>query len=52
MVITLFSRDNVTINDLDNMCFSELRYWHDAHIAITAALKKLQEQNKTKSGRR
>jgi len=40
MVIALFSRDNVTIEDLDNMCFSDLQYWFDAHIEINKALKK------------
>jgi len=40
MIVALFSRDNVTINDLDIMCFSDLQYWYDAHIEITKALKK------------
>ena len=52
MVITLFSRENVTIQDLDNMDYSELRYWYDAHLAIIAALKKSQNQNKPKKGRK
>ena len=40
MVITLFSRDNVSIKDIDNLSFSDLTYWYDAHLQITKALKK------------
>jgi hypothetical protein len=52
MAVTLFSRDNVSITDIDLLDYTDLVYWYDAHIQITRALKKKQESQASQASKK
>lgn len=52
MVIALFSRENVSISDIDALGHSDLVYWYDCHMRIIAAIKEEQRKKASKSAKK